>query len=303
MEIKIKLMKKLLVLSSLCVLVGCRSDNITEDATGTFQATETIISSETAGKILELNVEQGQELKAGQAVGCIDSTQVYLASKQLEQNIKALLRGRPNIQIQVEALKNELAVAESDRKRIQNLVKAEAASQKMLDDASARVTVIQSKIEALESNLGTNTGTINEQAEALTIQLLQLKDQLKKCRIINPINGMVLESYARVFEMSAPGKPLYKIADLHQMDLKAYITQQQFSAVKLGQEVQVRVDSSANTYKIYKGKVTWINNKAEFTPKTIQTKDERANLVYGIKIQVQNDGFLKIGMYGEVLFN
>ncbi len=297
-------MKRVILIAAVLNLFcfACKNKDSEPDATGTFQATETIISAETAGKILAFSAEQGQELMPGQNVGFIDSTQIYLSTKQVEQNIKAMLRGRPDIQVQVEALKRELSGAESDASRIENLVKAEAASQKMLDDARSRVSVIRSKIDAMQSSLGTSSGTINEQAEALQVQLASLKDQLKKCRIINPLKGMVLETYARAFEMTAPGKPLYRIADLSQLELKAYITQDQISSLKLGQDLKVLVDNGKDDYKSYTGKLTWINDNAEFTPKTIQTKNERANLVYAVKVLVKNDGYLKIGMYGELKF-
>jgi HlyD family secretion protein len=194
-------------------------------------------------------------------------------------------------------------VAVSDKKRIENLVKGEVASQKQLDDANARVTLIQSRIDAQKSTLTSTTSTLNEQARTVGIQLAQVEDQLRKCKIVNPVEGTVLSTYANPFEITGAGKPLYKVANLTEINLKAFITSDQFSKIKVGQSVSVHADAADGNMKTYPGTVSWINNKAEFTPKTIQTKDERANLVYAIKVRVKNDGLLKIGMYGEVKFN
>jgi len=291
------------VLLCLCAMfLSCNNNKNVNDASGTFEATETIVSAEASGKILSLNVEEGNILNQGEQAGTIDSTQLHLTRMQLIQNQKAVLSGRPDAKAQLESLEKELENAESDRKRIENLVKGGVASQKQLDDADSRIAVIRSKMDGLRNTLSTTTSTLNEQGGTIAVQLAQVEDQLRKCIIINPITGTVLSKYANVFEMTAAGKPLYKIADLTVVRLRAYITASQFAKVKLGDKVKVSVDSEDGKSKMYDGVVEWINNKAEFTPKTIQTKDERANLVYAIKIKVQNDGFLKIGMYGEVLF-
>jgi HlyD family secretion protein len=292
---------KLLCLTA--IVVSCNNNKSTNDASGTFEATETIVSAEANGKILELNIEEGDVIKQGQQVGYIDSTQLHLSRIQLIQSQKAILSGRPDSKSQLEALQKELENAESDRKRIENLVKGEVASQKQLDDADSRIAVIKSKIDAMKNTLSTTTSTINEQGGTVGVQLAQVEDQLRKCIIVNPVNGTVLNKYANVYEMTAAGKPLYKIADLSVINLRAYITAGQFAKLKIGDKVKVSADAEEGKSKMYDGVVQWINIKAEFTPKTIQTKDERANLVYAIKIRVQNDGLLKIGMYGEVLFN
>jgi len=292
----------LLYISAFTISCNNSSSNA-NDASGTFEATETIVSAEANGKILALNIEEGDVIKQGQKVGYIDSTQLYLSRQQLIQNQRAILSSRPDSKSQLEALQKELENAEGDRKRIENLVKGGVASQKQLDDADSRVAIIRSKITALRNTLSTTTATINEQSGTVAVQLAQVEDQLRKCTIINPVNGTVLNKFANVYEMTATGKPLYKIADLSVINLRAYITADQFAKVKIGDRVKVSVDAEEGNSKMYDGVVEWINNKAEFTPKTIQTKDERANLVYAIKIRVQNDGLLKIGMYGEVLFN
>jgi HlyD family secretion protein len=282
---------------------GCDNNNKKHDASGTFEATETIISAEANGKIMMLSVNEGDEVKVGQLLGYIDSTQLHLTKLQLLQNQKAVLSGRPDTRTQLEALQRELDNALADKKRIENLVKGEVASQKQLDDANTRVAVIEAKMDAQKSALNTTTSTINEQSRTIAVQLAQVEDQLKKCKILNPVVGTVLATYAEQYEMTAAGRPLYKVADLSTIILKAYVTSDQFTSLKLGQLVKVQVDGQEGETKMYEGVVEWINSKAEFTPKTIQTKNERANLVYAIKVKVKNDGLLKIGMYGEVIFN
>jgi HlyD family secretion protein len=284
------------------LLVSCKNKNNQCDASGTFEATETIVSAEANGKILELNLDEGQLLKQDQQVGYIDSVQLHLTRLQLMQNRKAILSGRPDVTTQIESLQKELENAMSDKKRIENLVKGQVASQKQLDDANTRVSVLQSKIEAQKSMLNTTTSTLTEQGNTVEFQLGQVEDQLRKCRIINPVNGTVLTKYANAFEMVSVGKPLYKIADLTTIILRAYITGNQLPVIKLNQKVKVFTDDGKGGFKETEGAITWINDKAEFMPKTIQTKDERANMVYAIKVNVQNDGSYKIGMYGEIKF-
>jgi len=297
-------MKQLIQLTTLgFLLFSCTKKNEMADATGSFEAIETIISAEANGKLLLFGINEGDQVKAGQLIGYIDSTQLYLTRLQLLQSQKAVLSGRPDINTQLEALQRELDNANADKQRIENLVKGEVASQKQLDDANTRIAVLQSKIAAQKSQLGTSTSTLNEQARTINLQLAQIEDQLRKCKILNPISGTILSTYVNPFEMTTAGKPLYKVADLSTIELKAYITQDQFSKIRVGQRVKVLVDAEVGSMKTYDGTISWINNKAEFTPKTIQTKDERANLVYAIKAQVKNDGLLKIGMYGEVKFN
>lgn len=288
---------------ALVTFTGCDNSNKKHDASGTFEATETIISAEANGKIMMLSVNEGDEVKAGQLLGYIDSTQLHFTKLQLQQNQKAILSGKPDIKTQLEALERELVNALADKKRIENLVKGEVASQKQLDDANTRIAVIKAKIDAQKSMLNTTTSTIHEQSRTISVQLAQVEDQLMKCKIVNPVAGTVLATYAAQFEMTSAGRPLYKVADLSTINLKAYVTSDQFTSLKLGQLVKVQVDGQEGETKMYEGVVEWINSKAEFTPKTIQTKNERANLVYAIKVKVKNDGLLKIGMYGEVIFN
>jgi HlyD family secretion protein len=289
-----------LVLFFSIVLAACAPNEKTYDASGTFEAVETIISAEATGTILLLNVEEGQTLKSGSTIGYIDSTQLYLKRKQLQAQIRAVLSKKPNISAQLAALLQELQHAEREQKRVANLLRSDAATQKQVDDATSQVAVIKRQIAAQESSLGVTTASIREETLPLQVQMEQLDDQLEKCRIINVVNGTVLTKYAEAHEAASAGKPLYKIADLSTVILRAYITGDQLPSIKLNQKVTVLVDDEAGKYKEYPGVIQWVSNKAEFTPKTIQTKDERANLVYAIKIGVKNDGLLKIGMYGEV---
>lgn len=296
-------MKNRNIIFPLVLLLGlnsCDETGMSHDASGTFEAVETIISAEANGKILQLNVEEGQELTAGQVIGHIDSTQMYARKLQLVQSKKAILSGRPQASVQTEALKKELANAVLDRDRTENLVKGGVATQKQLDDANAKVTTLRAKINAQESSLQTTTSSLNEQASTVDAQLTEINDQLKKCTITNPLKGTILSKYAEQYEMAAAGKPLYKIADLSNVILRVYITGDLLPTVKLNQKVKVFTDDGKGGFHETEGVVTWINDKAEFTPKTIQTKDERANLVYAVKVSVKNDGLLKLGMYGEV---
>jgi HlyD family secretion protein len=290
----------ILFLTTMIVASACSSNDDTYDASGTFEAVETIVSAEASGTIEKLNIEEGQQLKRGATIGYIDSTQLHLKKKQLQAQIRAVLSKKPNLSAQLAALLEELQHAEREQRRIANLLKSDAATQKQLDDATAQVNIIKRRVSAQESTLGITTASLVEETLPLQVQIEQLEDQLAKCRIINAVNGTVLTKYAESYETAVNGKPLYKIADLSTVVLRAYITGDQFAKAKLNQKVTVLVDDEDGKYKEYSGTVQWISDKAEFTPKTIQTKDERANLVYAVKIGVKNDGFLKIGMYGEV---
>jgi HlyD family secretion protein len=283
------------------LLFGCNKEK-QADASGVFEAVETIVSSEAQGRLLAFNLNEGDELIAGQQIGYIDSTQAYLNKLQLLQQQKAILSAKPSVQTQLEALRAELRTAESDQARIQNLVSGDVASQKQLSDANTRVEVLRSKIAAQESALNTTNTNINENAATVNIQLALAEQALSKCRIINPVKGVVLVKYAEVNEVTGPGRPLYKIADLSSITLKAYVSGNQLDAIKLNQQVMVLVDDTEEKQRQIPGKIAWISNKGEFTPKTIQTKNERENTVYAIKITVKNDGRLKLGMYAEVLF-
>ena len=291
----------LLTLAAVLWLSSCTQKS-KFDASGTFETEETIISSEATGRIKEFNIEEGQTLKAGQYIGFIDTAQLYFNKINLQAQIQAGLSKKPEIAKQVAALQVQLENAQHEQTRIGNLVKADAATQKQLDDQTFMVQQIQKQIDAQMSTLDISTNSINKETVPLHALIQQMNDQLSKCYLVNPINGTVLSKYARLDEEATPGKPLYKIADVSSLLLRAYVTNDQFSQIKLGQKVKVFIDSTENKYKEYEGTVTWISDKAEFTPKTIETKDERANLVWATKITVKNDGYLKIGMYADVKF-
>lgn len=291
-----------LIASIATVLTACNNNKVSFDASGSFEAEETIISSEATGTIKQFNIEEGQTLGAGQEIGYIDSLQLYLKKKQLEAQITAILGKKPNIPVQLSALQEQLKTTERERTRVANLVKGDAATPKQLDDINAQIEVLKKQIEAQQSTLSISSEGLSKDIVPLQVQVEQLNDQLAKCKIINPANGTVLAKYAEANEMTTTGKPLYKIADLSNIILRAYITSNQLTQVKLNQKVKVLTDDGKGGYKETEGTVTWINDKAEFTPKTIQTKDERANMVYALKIKVKNDGSYKVGMYGEIKF-
>ena len=299
------------------LLTGCNVNNQTPDAQGTFEADEVIVSSEVPGKILSLNLEEGSVLAKDSIVGIIDSVPLELQKAQVEATIGALHQKTLDVRPQIKLLQDQITVQKTqldnalyEKARTERLVKADAATTKQLDDINNQVDVLQKQIAVNEQQIkvqetatGTQNSTVLSEYKPLTKSVAQIEDQLKRANITNPINGTVLTKYAMAGEVTSAGKALYKIADLSVITLRAYITGTQLAQVKLNQQVTVLVDSNAKNYRTYKGVITMISDKAEFTPKTIQTKDERANLVYAIKIHVKNDGYLKIGMYGEVKFN
>ena len=284
----------------LIALTSCNKNKSNFDASGSFEAEETIISSEAIGTIKQFNIEEGQVLKKGEFIGYIDTTQLYLKKKQLESQIKAMLSKKPNLSVQISAMQSQLATAENEKIRISNLIKGDAATPKQLDDINASIDVIKKQIEAQKSSLNIAIEGLGKDASSMLVQIEQLNDQLAKCKIINPKEGTVLTKYSEVNEMAATGKALYKIADLSNIILRVYITGNQLPKIKLNQMVKVYTDDGNGNFNETEGIITWINDKAEFTPKTIQTKDERANMVYAMKVKVKNDGTFKIGMYGEI---
>lgn len=286
----------------LSCLVACGNRKSSCDATGTFETTEVLVSSEAAGKLLNFDVEEGTHLTAGKEVGLIDTVQLYLKKLQLQASMKSVESQRPDFNKQIAATKQQITTAEREKRRVENLLKAGAANQKQLDDWDAQIALLQRQLMAQMSSLRNSTNSLTEQGSSVGIQVAQVEDQLAKCRISSPINGTVLAKYAEAGELAVIGKPLFKVANVEQMYLRAYITSEQLSQVKLGDKVTVFSDYGGDERKEYIGVVTWISDRSEFTPKTILTKDERANLVYAVKIAVKNDGYLKIGMYGEVRF-
>lgn len=284
------------------MLIACSGRNSDYDASGSFEATEIIVSSEANGKILHLDITEGQHLEKGQVVGSIDSTQLYLQKMSLQANARGVRAQQPNISTQTAAIEEQIATLERERSRTQNLIKENAANQKQLDDINSQIEVLRNQLSAQKSTLQKSTANISAQSSAMEIQAAQIDDLLEKCTITSPITGTVLNKYAEAGELAGQGTPLFKVADINNMILRAYVTNDQLSQLKLNNKVEVWVDAGDGKMRSYEGTLSWISDKAEFTPKTIQTKNERANLVYAIKINVPNDGYLKIGMYGEVKF-
>jgi HlyD family secretion protein len=294
-------MKRIVLLLVLALsLYSCKDNGHEFDASGTFEAEETIISAEASGVIGQFDIAEGMELREGEIVGYIDSSQLILKRDQLNSQINAILSKSPNVSVQTAALIQQEKQAQRELARIENLVKADAATSKQLDDARSQLSIIESQKDALRSSLGITSSSLYAETNPLKVQIEQLDDQIAKSRIVNPVKGTILTQYARVNEMASTGKPLYKIADLSSLILRAYVTGDQLPAIKINQPVKVFVDAGKDQYKEYDGTIEWVSSKSEFTPKTIQTKEERANLVYAVKIKVPNDGYLKIGMYGEV---
>ena len=283
-------------------LFSCSNGNGDFDATGTFESEEIIVSSEAMGKLVMFKVEEGMQLKQNQIVGIVDTTQLHLKKKQLLASIKAVLSKQPDVETQLASLRKQIEAAEVEQKRIENLVKLDAATTKQLDDINSQLEVLRKQYNAAKSSLTITKQGIQSETLPLTAQVEQIEDQIKKSYIINPIDGTVLTRYAKQDEITSAGKALYKIANLSEMTLRAYVSGDQLGEIKLGQKVKVFVDKGDGDQKEMSGEIYWVSSKAEFTPKTIQTKDERANLVYAIKVRVMNDGYLKIGMYGEVKF-
>jgi HlyD family secretion protein len=295
-------------------LTACNGNKVKYDASGTFEVDEVIVSAELTGKLLSFDVREGDSIPKDKVVGTIDAENLTLQKDQVQASIEALKEKTSDLAPQVKLLQDQLTVQQSqldrllrEKQRTENLLKQDAATGKQLDDLNAEIDVVkkqmgvtQQQINVQRSNVGTQNRSILSEGKPLEKRVAQLDDQLKRAGITNPIGGTVITKYAEAGEMTSAGKALYKIADLSTMTLRAYITGTQLSQVKLNQPVKVLIDNGADAYREYPGVITWISDKAEFTPKTIQTKEERANLVYAIKVRVKNDGFIKIGMYGEV---
>ena len=296
-------MKNIIFSLTVLSLVACSKGGMEHDAMGTFEATEIIVSAEQTGKLMYFDAEEGAELTKGEQVGLIDTVQLQLRAMQLGVTKEVYASQRPDINKQIAVTRQQLEKAELEVKRYSALVRDNAANRKQLEDAESSVRVLRRQLDAQMSQLNNTTGSLNRQMDAAEIERWQVVDQLRKCRITSPISGTVLEKYAEAGEYAVPGKPLFKIADVSDMTLRTYVTALQLTSLKIGQQVRVYADLGEDDSREYKGVIEWIADKAEFTPKTIQTRDERANLVYAVKVKVKNtDGMLKIGMYGEADF-
>lgn len=293
-------MKRLFYILPLLAIVSC--DKATEyDAQGTFEATEVVISAEGTGRILSFDVAEGATIDANAVVGVIDSLQLHLQREQLKAQQSALLSSRPDKEKQVASLRSQIAKQRAELQRVENMLSDGAATTKQRDDIEAQIDILEGQLSASLSNLDNNTSSINENAAALEAQITALDDRIVKCRISSAVGGTVLVKYAEAGEFTSAGKPLMKVADLENIYLRAYFTSDQLAQVNLGDEVTVTADFGGDERYDYKGRVAWISAESEFTPKSIQTKDSRANLVYAVKIAVKNDGRLKIGLAGEVI--
>jgi HlyD family secretion protein len=312
-------MKKLstvLLLILLLTAAACTQNKIKTDASGVFESDEVIVSAEQNGKLLSFPIQEGDSLAKGAVVGQIDMSNTIIQKAQVEATIQALRQKTTNPLPQTELVKRQLAVEESqleqqqrEKVRTGNLLKADAATQKQLDDINSAIDQLQKQIAVSKqqidldnSNIATQNRTIFSEQRPLEMSAAQIQDNINKGQVVNPIKGTVLTKYALQGEMTTTGKALYKIANLDTLILRAYVTGSQLTQVKLGQTVKVYADQGSDQYREYSGEIYWISDKSEFTPKTIQTRDERANLVYAVKIHVKNDGYLKLGMYGEVKF-
>lgn len=294
-------MKNILFATLTLLFFSCSPKGVKWDATGTFEATEVTVSSEGVGNIYYLNVEEGDLLDSGKIVGQIDTVQLYLKKLQLEASRSGAISRKQDVAKQIAATQQQIEWQLSEKDRYEKLVLQNAATQKQVDDIVNQILVLRKQLIAQRSTLETSNKGIADDGESIEIQIAQIEDQLSKCRIISPITGSVLIRYAEAGEYAQTGRQLFTVADMENIFLRAYITSDQLSQIKIGQKVKVYSDLAADQQREYDGTVEWIAARGEFTPKTIQTREERANMVYAVKIAVKNDGFLKIGMYGEVV--
>lgn len=296
-------MKKIFIFITFLIITGCSSGEIKTHASGVFETNDVIISSKSMGEITALNVNEGDMLQKGTLVGQIDSTQLQLQKKTLENAIVSAESKIVNVEVQLAPLDEEVNKYKNEVERFKRLVASSAANKKQLDDVTSAFNAARKQREATYDTLTKNNTVILNEINGLKIQIAQIDDNIKKSLIYAPMDGMVLTKYANAFEFAQMGKPLFKMADISTLILRAYVTGDILTQVKVGDEAKIFADFGKNNIKEYTGKITWISEKAEFTPKTIPTRDERSNLVYAVKITVQNDGYLRKGMYGEVIFN
>jgi len=277
------------------ILSSCNSNSELADGYGNFEAIETTISAESNGKLLKFNIKEGQTLKKNTIIGYIDTIQLALKKEQLITSKNVISSKSKGVLSQIRVLKSQLKTAQISKKRTENLIAANAGTQKQLDDINGKIDVINNQIISVETQ---NAPIVNE-LKSIDVQVKQIEDQIQKSIINNPVNGTVLVKYAEPNEITSFGRPLYKIADLSTMQLRVYVSEAQLASIKIGQEVTVQIDMGEDI-KSYNGIIIWVAAEAEFTPKIIQTKEERVNLVYAVKIDVKNDGSLKIGMPAEM---
>jgi len=298
-KIKLSVMKSTIyLLLILLLLAACNGNDNGSDAYGNFEAREIIVSAESQGKLLQFSVEQGGQLKKNQQVGWIDTSTLHIQKEQLKAQKQAVASKLANIKAQIDVQQEQKQNLLTEKNRIKKLYNDQAATKQKLDDISGKYEVLLKQIEATNTQIN----AVHKEMEVMERRIDLVNEQIRKAKIINPVNGTVLEKYVEESEIAAMGKALYKIARLDEIDLRVYISGAQLPSVKIGQKVTVLVDKDVKTNQEFEGKVIWISDQAEFTPKIIQTKEERVNMVYAVKVRVQNDGTLKIGMPGEVRF-
>lgn len=290
------------IISAMTLLTACSGSDSKYDASGVFEVTEVMVSARVAGEIMDLDIDEGTEVTAGEPVEYIDTVQLYLQRLQLEANVKAVESRICDVEKQTAALLQQIDTQKKEQTRFENLVNANAGNRKQLDDITAAINLLEKQLDAQTETLINGNANAKAQAEALKAQIALTDDMISKSTIASPVDGTVMAKYVEKGELAVQGRTLFKVANINDMYLKAYITSGQITGLKIGQEVKVFADSGDSDRKEYRGVILWISDKAEFTPKTIQTRDERANLVYAVKIKVQNDGYIKRGMYGEVSF-
>ena len=290
-------------IAGILLFSACGNKKGDYDASGIFETTEIIVSAKASGEIVQLNFIEGDLLELLSPVGYIDTTQLSLKKKQLEASMNSIGSRRSTISRQVAATEQQIITQKNEQRRFENLVKSNAANQKQLDDIVAQIQILEKQLDAQKETLHNSNNSLSDEGLAMEMQIAQIDDQIRNSIITSPIRGTVLGKYSDEGEYAVPGKALFKVADIETMYLRAYITAGQLTSLKIGQPVKVYADMAESDRKEYAGTITWISDKAEFTPKTIQTRDERANLVYAVKIAVKNDGLIKMGMYGEVQFN
>ena len=285
----------LILILMLASLISCNKNNDKADGYGNFEATEVTISAEANGEIDYLKLEEGDMLEPKIQVGLIDTTQLYFNKQQLVASKNTVYSKSANVLSQIKVLQEQLKTAQIEKKRIQNMFAENAATKRQVDEIEGKVNVIQEQIKSVQTQ---NAPIVNE-ANSIDVQIEKINDQIQKSKIINPIKGTVLAKYAEPNEVTAFGKPIYKIADISEMSLRVYVSETQLSQIKVGQKVSVKIDAEKEM-KSYPGTISWIASSAEFTPKVVQTKEERVNLVYAVKVNLKNDGSLKIGMPAEM---
>lgn len=283
--------------------VSCHHSSLEYDASGLFEATEVVVSSQSNGELKRLDIDEGMRLEPGLCIGLVDTTQLHLQKEQLIAAKRGVENRRMDVSIQLAALIQQIETQEQEQKRFENLLRSNAANKKQLDDIESNIRYLKKQLAAQQETVNNTNSSLSDESISINLQIAQIEEQIKNAQISSPIEGTVLAKYAVKGELASIGKPLFKVANIKLMYLRAYVTSSQLSSIKIGQEVKVYADNSTSSKMSFSGQISWISDKAEFTPKTIQTRDERANLVYAIKVSVANsEGMIKNGMYGEVEF-